>query len=560
MRSLLDAVAGLDALRARARFGKAVGGTIPRVADGAELAVTNARHALLALRNDGVVGNDARLGPGGARCLVISGANAGGKSVLLKTLGLVAVLARLGAPVPCDEGAVVGCFDPILADIGDAQNADGNVSTYVGHLLVAKAALEAADADRAERPLVLLDELGSGTDAAQGGALAQAVLEDLVEKDAVLVCTTHSQSLKFLAAGDDDDRFLSVAMAPGFTAVAGRVGESRALDIARDRVRLPDRVVDRAELLLGDSQRKLADLARDLDAAREAADATAADARREAAAAAAARADADAEAAALRAATLRAEETAARDYGDRLAALEDRLRAAEAAAALDAKLAAALEDERAAAAAAAAAKNVERRGLAPLASADAVAVGDAVVVIRAGVWYAKPARVTALLPKKGVLVAVDGVDAAVGGDLKVKLKELSLPPAGAEAAAPAKKPKPRGKKVPKQLVGLDGPEPAAAAAPPKGDANVRGDFNTLDCRGMRYDDAERETDYFLDRMLRQGASSAFVLHGHGTGALKKGLRSYLATHPLAKQAKPAAHDDGGDAFTRVVLRAAKRVS
>jgi DNA mismatch repair protein MutS2 len=114
--------------------------------------------------------------------------------------------------------------------------------------------------------------------------------------------------------------------------------------------------------------------------------------------------------------------------------------------------------------------------------------------------------------------------------------------------------------VPKQLVGLDGPEPAAAAAPPKGDANVRGDFNTLDCRGMRYDDAERETDYFLDRMLRQGASSAFVLHGHGTGALKKGLRSYLATHPLAKQAKPAAHDDGGDAFTRVVLRAAKKGS
>ena len=100
------------------------------------------------------------------------------------------------------------------------------------------------------------------------------------------------------------------------------------------------------------------------------------------------------------------------------------------------------------------------------------------------------------------------------------------------------------------------PIPAAKASAPKPAAPVAPAASTIevDCRGMRYDDAERETDYFLDRMLRQGASSAFVLHGHGTGALKTGLRRFLKSDARVKSAKPAAHDDGGDAFTRVELR------
>ena len=110
--------------------------------------------------------------------------------------------------------------------------------------------------------------------------------------------------------------------------------------------------------------------------------------------------------------------------------------------------------------------------------------------------------------------------------------------------------------MPKQLVGLDGVDSTPAATKKgKGETSpeMRTAQNTLDLRGQRYDDAERETDYFLDRMTRTGGA-CFVLHGHGTGALKKGLRQFLKGDARVKSAKRASEDDGGDAFTRVELR------
>ena len=130
-----------------------------------------------------------------------------------------------------------------------------------------------------------------------------------------------------------------------------------------------------------------------------------------------------------------------------------------------------------------------------------------------------------------MLVHVDGVAAELGGALKLKRKDLSRPAAGDSPAAALAAPRrtARTKKVPRQLVGLEGAASAEAAPPPvatKAEPQMRTVQNTLDLRGFRYDDAERETDYFLDRQSRAGAARCFVLHGHGTGALKKGLRSY----------------------------------
>ena len=154
-----------------------------------------------------------------------------------------------------------------------------------------------------------------------------------------------------------------------------------------------------------------------------------------------------------------------------------------------------------------------------------------------------------------ICAQVDGVATEMGGALKLKRKDLARAPAG---AAPTTKqqasPQRKGRKVPKQLVGLDGTEPSsnngkAAEKTPQ----MRTAQNTLDLRGQRYDDAERETDFFLDRMTRNGGP-CYILHGHGTGALKTGLRRFLKSDSRVKSAKPAAHDDGGDAFTRVELR------
>ena len=158
-----------------------------------------------------------------------------------------------------------------------------------------------------------------------------------------------------------------------------------------------------------------------------------------------------------------------------------------------------------------------------------------------------------MLNKGVVLVHVDGVATEMGGALKLKRKDLARAP-----AMPAQKqqasPQRKGRKVPKQLVGLDGEAPSpnngkAAEKTPQ----MRTAQNTLDLRGQRYDDAERETDYFLDRMTRSGGP-CYILHGHGTGALKTGLRRFLKSDSRVKSASPASHDDGGDAFTRVELR------
>ena len=142
----------------------------------------------------------------------------------------------------------------------------------------------------------------------------------------------------------------------------------------------------------------------------------------------------------------------------------------------------------------------------------------------------------------------------MGGALKLKRKDLARAPAGIPAQKQQASPQRKGRKVPKQLVGLDGEAPSsnngkAAEKTPQ----MRTAQNTLDLRGQRYDDAERETDFFLDRMTRSGGP-CYILHGHGTGALKTGLRRFLKSDSRVKSAKPAAHDDGGDAFTRVELR------
>ena len=142
----------------------------------------------------------------------------------------------------------------------------------------------------------------------------------------------------------------------------------------------------------------------------------------------------------------------------------------------------------------------------------------------------------------------------MGGALKLKRKDLARAPAGIPAQKQQASPQRKGRKVPKQLVGLDGEAPSpnngkAAEKTPQ----MRTAQNTLDLRGQRYDDAERETDYFLDRMTRSGGP-CYILHGHGTGALKTGLRRFLKSDARVKTASPASHDDGGDAFTRVELR------
>lgn len=232
-----------------------------------------------------VVGNDLAFGE--ARALVISGPNAGGKTVALKTAGIVALIARAGIPAPVDEGSVIPSFASVCCAIGDAQSLEGGYSSFSGHLVVLRGILEEIDAHRERGPvLCLLDELLAGTDPAQGAALAQSTLEHIVAGGALVVATTHYERLKVLGLveaaeaerSDASDaghrapaqrRFRNASVAldpqgrPTFHVVLDQAGTSNALEAAR-RYGLPEGVIARAAALLSPDEKELQSVLRTL--------------------------------------------------------------------------------------------------------------------------------------------------------------------------------------------------------------------------------------------------------------------------------------------------------
>ncbi len=239
-----------------ARYARETKGCVPRIAEaGSPFVLREFRHPLLLEeqrlgRLAAVVPLDLRLG-GDFDLLVITGPNTGGKTLALKSAGLVVLLVGMGLSVPCAEGSVVPLLAGIAADIGDEQEIQQSLSTFSSHLVRIRAGLERAGRDT----LVLLDELGGGTDPSEGAALGAALLEELLARGAPTLASTHIGALKEFAyrherAENAHVEFDAVSLRPLYRLVIGAPGESRALAIAR-RLGLPAVLVDRAELHLG---------------------------------------------------------------------------------------------------------------------------------------------------------------------------------------------------------------------------------------------------------------------------------------------------------------------
>jgi DNA mismatch repair protein MutS2 len=244
-------VADADLLQAKARLVQA-GYVVPTLTEDGPLRLAGARHPLLACRREGdqVVPLDVALGDP-HRLLVVTGPNTGGKTVVLKTIGLLALMAISGVPVPAAPGAAVPFFRAVLADIGDEQAISQNLSTFSSHVQRIARCLEAASG----HALVLLDELGAGTDPEEGGVLGFAVLERLLAARAFAVVTTHLGRLKDFAyqhegAENGSMAFDGQTLRPLYRLDLGIPGNSHALDIA-SRVGMPEAVVARARELLG---------------------------------------------------------------------------------------------------------------------------------------------------------------------------------------------------------------------------------------------------------------------------------------------------------------------
>lgn len=263
-------LAHIDYLRALTTWAASINAIVPNVANGAYLDLVQARHPLLqqSLERKGgkIIPLDIRL-QGQQRILLISGPNAGGKSVTLKTVGLLQYMLQCGLPVTVRENSTMGVFADIMIDIGDEQSIEDDLSTYSSHLLNMKTMMKRSS----PLSLILIDEFGGGTEPQIGGALAEAILQRLVRQGAMCIITTHYQNLKHFAETTDAvvngamlyDRNL---MQPLFVLQIGHPGSSFAIEIAR-KIGLPEDVISYAAELVGKdyvmSDKYLQDIVRD---------------------------------------------------------------------------------------------------------------------------------------------------------------------------------------------------------------------------------------------------------------------------------------------------------
>ena len=499
-------------------------GTLSRGWKGAPVAVSDevrlgaARHPLLDPRSAVPIDLDL----GGLRALVLSGPNTGGKTVALKTLGLAALLHQSGLRPPA-ETAALPVFDQVLADIGDRQSIEMSLSTFSGHVASIVAILNAAG----ERSLVLLDELASGTDPVEGSALAQALVARLAEQARLTLVTTHYPELKEWASASESvanagTGFDPDTHAPLYRIALGRPGTSHALQTA-ERLGLHAGVVAAARELVTPERLRIEELLAEAESAERAAagERTSAEAERAEVVVALERARGREQALEEEIAAVKASAAAERER----AAAEAQRDLAAARAELDALRAEIRQarrhrrdeperDRRLAAAS----KRAARAELAireldePLSFTGPLAAGDPVEAPALGVH--------------GTIAAIEGEEAEVVGA------------AGHRLRIPLSRLRPSRRREPE----AEAPVTVVAAA--------RGDVSDeLDVRGRTAQEAREAVRSFVDDAALAGIPTVRVVHGRGTGAVRKAVRDELAGHPLVQ----ASESDSADGATVVQL-------
>jgi DNA mismatch repair protein MutS2 len=263
----IDTYGQIDTIHARAAFALKTASHSPAIDDHATLSLIDARHPLLIYASgatDGVVPLSLTLDKEN-QGILITGPNTGGKTVALKTVGLLTVMAMSGLEIPADHKSVIGIYRKIFADIGDEQSIELSLSTFSSHIRNIITAVRAAD----DRTLILFDEVGAGTDPKEGAALAEVIILALLDRGSNLVATTHYSQLKTLplehpSLVNASLEFDRENLQPTFRLKIGHPGASYAIDIAR-RLGLPNELADKAAVLLGSDERSLDTLIEKLD-------------------------------------------------------------------------------------------------------------------------------------------------------------------------------------------------------------------------------------------------------------------------------------------------------
>jgi DNA mismatch repair protein MutS2 len=538
----LQNLATLDFISARGRLSLTMQGAPPRLRTDGVTVLKQARHPLLrgqVVPVDFWIGDDFQT-------LIITGPNTGGKTVTLKTVGLLTLMAQSGLHLPTDPGSEVTVFDQVWADIGDEQSLEQSLSTFSSHMTQIIKILHRADAWRRRREagevgemnaLVLLDELGAGTDPTEGAALGQAVLEELHAAGCRTVVTTHYNDLKVFAYATEGMENGSVEfdvknLEPTYRLLIGQPGSSNALSIAQ-RLGLPRRVTQKAREFLGDEHLRVEDALREmrssqreLDRERQKTSKTQKDLEK------------------LRAqyardlAQLETDKAEAMEDGyDRALAVvrqaEEEARRIIAELQRQPRQSRVTEDQRQQVAA------LRRKIEAEARSHEA----PAPPALQAEAELAAEPEEAPLQPGQPVHVRSLNRDGKVLARLKPGLYQVELGNLRVEAAAG-------------DLQILDvliSPEARQLAA--KMQMRKASTFESeLNVRGTTVDEAILELEKYLDDAMLAGASEVRILHGKGTGALRQAIQKFLKSHPAIKSFGVAPRIEGGEGVTVAQLR------
>jgi DNA mismatch repair protein MutS2 len=526
----LAVLAQVDLAFARAALAERMHAVHPEVGEDGIVRLPQLRHP--GIPQARAVPNDMQLGES-FHVLVISGPNAGGKTVAMKAVALAALFVRAGLHVPAAEGARVDLFDAILADIGDAQSIGEDLSTFSAHMENLSRIARGATA----HSLVVLDEIGTGTDPGEGAALAQAILEALASSGARVIATTHYGLLKELA--DVNPAFANASvefdretLAPTYRLRMGIAGSSSACAVAA-RMGLPREVVERAHGLLEREDRQLDRMLAELAASRAALESE------------------QHEAARLREQT----EATRQEYGRKLARLQERRdklyssmradldRAFREAHGQIAEVIRELQRGGSAKDAARARERLQR--LEHRAEQEAARSETSAVALEPVDWRR-------IQPGDAVQISGSGV-----GVLRALPDRRGRVVVGVGSARLT---------LPLERVGRAPEEPARASGARRGPAAVRfieaepdepGALDTesgrCDLRGLHVDEALDRLIYALDRAAGAGRGRLVVVHGVGTGALRRAVREHCAASAYVARVDDAPPDAGGDGVSVVVL-------
>jgi len=498
----------LDFVNAKARYGVASKSLEPEVSEENHIRLLQARHPLLdinkAVPNDIILGEDYQ-------AIIITGPNTGGKTITLKTLGLLQLMAQSGLFIPTAEYSTVGIFDEVFADIGDEQSIEQSLSTFSSHMVNIVSILD----EMTPNSLILFDELGAGTDPQEGAALAMSILDAIGQTGAYTVATTHYPELKVYGYNRADTINASMefdieTLKPTYKFLLGIPGRSNALEISR-RLGLDSVIIDNAKSLADDESQELNDMIADLVARRNAvltqqielSDQIAENRRMKNE-----YSDKLEKADTMRAQTIEQAKKEAnhivadsKKQADRIISDLHRMQRDGAQIKenklIDAKGALnALEQKPSA-------ENNRVLKRAKKAKEQGISVGDTVLVVE----YGQQGTVLRVLKNDQYEIQMGILKMVLSGD---ELEKQTI-----------QKPKTSEQKAKKRT---------AVKATTNKAVNRREASVTLDLRGQRYEAAMQKLDQFIDRALLNNLSSVEIIHGKGTGAIREGVTQYLRSH------------------------------